>query len=252
MTIHVVLRKVLERLESGDHQPPPRGAWRVGALRRYRQLWHQLEIKEGVLCRICVPGPRQDPIVQIVLPESVVPVVLKQLRDDSLGGYFGVEKTLGRVRERYYCHKSTVDTTEFIRTCDTCQRRTGHKPTPRAMLESVPIEGPFEMIAMDILELPLTTKGNRYALVVSDYFTRWPEAFALKDQKAETVARTFVDGVVSRHGIPSVLHSDQGPNFESSLIKEMCHLLGITKVRTTPQCDGLVERLNRTVLNMLT
>ena len=210
------------------------------------------EIKEGVLCRICVPGPRQDPIVLIVLKESVVPVVLKQLHDDPLGGHFGVEKTLGRVRERYHWHKFTVDTTEFIRTCDTCQRRTGPKPTPRAMLESVPVGGPFEMIAMDILELPLTTKGNRYALVVSDYFTRWPEAFALKDQKAETVARTFVDGVVSRHGIPSVLYSDQGPNFESSLIKEMCHILGITKVRTTPyhpQCDGLVERLNRTVLN---
>ena len=165
----VVLRKVL-----GDHQPLPRGAWRVGALRRYRQLWHQLAIREGILCRMCVPGPRQDPIAHIVLPESVVPVVLNHLHDDPLGGHFGVKKTLGRVRERYYWHNFTVDTTEFIRTCDTCQRRTGPKPTPRAMLESVPVGGPFEMVAMDILELPLTTRGNRYALVVSNYFTRWP------------------------------------------------------------------------------
>ena len=79
-------------------------------------------------------------------------VVLKYLHDDPLGGHFGVEKTLDRVRERYYWHNFTVDTTEFIRTCDTCQRRTGPKPTPRAMLESFPVGGPFEMVAMDILE----------------------------------------------------------------------------------------------------
>ena len=110
------------------------------------------------------------------------------------------------------------------------------------------------MVAMDILELPRTARGNKYVMVVSDYFTRWPEAFPLQDQKAETVARTLVDGVISRHGIPLILHSDQGPNFESAVIKEMCRLLGMTKVRTTPyhpQSDGLVERLNRTILDML-
>lgn len=110
------------------------------------------------------------------------------------------------------------------------------------------------MIAMDVLELPLTIRGNRYVLVVSDYFTRWPECFALKDQRATTVAQTLVDGVISRHGVPSVLHSDQGPNFESFVIKEMCRKLGISKTRTTPyhpQCDGLVERLNRILLQIL-
>ena len=92
-------------------------------------------------------------------------------------------------------------------------------------------------------------------LLVSDYFTHWPEAVPLKDQKAETVARALVEEVVSRHGVPAILLSGQGPNFESALIKELCDRLRIAKVRTTsghPHCDGLVERLNRTLISMLT
>ena len=110
------------------------------------------------------------------------------------------------------------------------------------------------MIAMDFLELPRTAGGNRYMLVVSDYFTRWPEAFATTDQKSETVARILMDGVVARHGLPQVLHSDQGPSFESKVIRHLCDWLGIRKTRTTPyhpQGDGLVERFNRTLLGKL-
>ena len=87
--------------------------------------------------------------------------------------------------------------------------------------------------------------------MVSDYYTKWPEAFALRTQSAENVARVLVDEVFSRSGIPGTLHSDQGRNFESSLIKEVCALLGIRKSWTTayhPQGDGLVERLKRTLL----
>ena len=55
-------------------------------------------------------------------------------------------------------------------------------------------------------------------------------------------------------GVPDVLHTDQGRNFESALLKEVCQLLGVVKTRTTPyhpQSDGLVERFNRTLLNLL-
>ena len=107
---------------------------------------------------------------------------------------------------------------------------------------------------MDFLELLRTQRGNRYLLVVTDYFTRWVEAFALPDQKSETVARALVDGVITRHGVPHILHSDQGGNFESNVIKGLRRILDMDKVRTSPyhpQCDGLVERLNRTIIDML-
>ena len=109
----------------------------------------------------------------------------------------------------------------------------------------------MERVAIDVLgPLPVSESGNRYILIAMDYFTKWPEAYALPNQEAETVAKVLVDQFVSRFGAPAQLHSDQGRNFESQVFTEMCKLLGIEKTRTTPlhpQSDGMVERYNRTL-----
>ena len=102
--------------------------------------------------------------------------------------------------------------------------------------------------------LPETSHGNRHILVAMDHFSKWCEAFLTKDQKATPVSNILLNKVFSRFGPPVVLHSDQGANFESNLLQEICDLMGIAKTRTTayhPQCDGQVERQNRTLQNML-
>ena len=76
----------------------------------------------------------------------------------------------------------------------------------------------------------------------------------MPNMEAITVARIFVNEFICRFGVPEQLHTDQGRNFESALLKEICKLLGITKTRTTPyhpQSDRMIERFNRTLLNML-
>lgn len=80
------------------------------------------------------------------------------------------------------------------------------------------------------------------------------EVHALPDARAETVAAKFVGEFVCRYGVPSELHSDQGSNFESEVSQEMCHILGISKTRTTaynPMSDGLIERFNKTLINIV-
>lgn len=113
----------------------------------------------------------------------------------------------------------------------------------------------MQIIAVDILgPLPKTGKGNSYVLVATDYYTRWVEAYAIPDQGASTVAQKLVDELFCRFSPPEQLHSDQGRQFESELVAEVCKLLKIHKTRTTPyhpQGDGLVERFNRTLLDML-
>lgn len=113
----------------------------------------------------------------------------------------------------------------------------------------------MERLAVDILgELPVTEHGNKYILVVGDYFTKWTECFPMPNMEASTVARLLVTEMISRFGVPDKIHSDQGAQFESSLFTEVCKLLQIEKTRTTPyhpQSDGMVERFNRTLATML-
>ncbi|KAK2919003.1 hypothetical protein Q8A73_003374 [Channa argus] len=113
----------------------------------------------------------------------------------------------------------------------------------------------MERVGVDILgPFPTTEAGNRYILVAMDYFTKWPEAYAVPDQTATTAAQRLVEDMFSRFGVPEELHSDQGRNFESRLFAEVCQRLGVRKTRTTPlhpQSDGLVERFNRTLATQL-
>lgn len=110
-------------------------------------------------------------------------------------------------------------------------------------------------MAVDLLgPLPESNNGNSYVLVVGDYCSKWMEALPVPNQEAPTVAEKLVDEVFLQFSPPEQLHSNQGRQFESVLIAEVCKLLQIRKTRTTPyhpQCDGLVERFNRTLISML-
>ena len=101
---------------------------------------------------------------------------------------------------------------------------------------------------------PISYEGNQYGIVFIDYLTKWPEVFAAPDQTSLTIAQLLVDHVICRHGVPANLLSDRGKAFLSSLIEDIYKLMGIHKVSTTtyhPQMDGLVERFNRTLTDML-
>lgn len=96
---------------------------------------------------------------------------------------------------------------------------------------NVPVGNPWEMVAVDVLEVPMTARGNRYLLVIQDYFTKWLEAIPMTNQTAECVTAKLVD-TFSRFGLPDILPSDQGSNFESTLLSSMCKAFGIKKSRT--------------------
>lgn len=113
----------------------------------------------------------------------------------------------------------------------------------------------MQVVAVDVMDpLPESPSGNSYVLVASDYFTKWVEVYAIPNQEASTVAQKLTDEMFCRFSPPEQFHSDQGKQFESGLISEICKLLQIKKTQTTPyhpQCDGVVERFNRTLLDML-
>ena len=128
-------------------------------------------------------------------------------------------------------------------------------PKPQARLVSIQTGYPMQLVATNIVgPFPESSSGNSYILVAADYFTRWVEAYPILCQETSVVARKLVDEMFYHFSPPEQLLSDQGRQFESQLMAEVCKLLGIQTSRTTqhhPQFDGLVERWNRTLLQSL-
>ena len=251
-----VLKTVIEWLEQYQERPNMREM--EGAIMELRSLWAQwdrLELVQGVLYRRWENNSGNSTQRHLIIPRSLVPTVLQALHDGPAGGHLGRNKTLAKVRERFYWPRLCDDVEEWCQRCLGCATRKSPTKPARAPMVPSRVGNPMERMALDILgPLPVTTRGNKYIIVVCDYFTRWGEAYSLPNQEAVTVARVLVEEWICRFGTPDTIHSDQGRNFESQLFSEVCRLLDIKKTRTTPyhpQSDGLVERLNRTLLTML-
>ncbi|KFD51263.1 hypothetical protein M514_07863 [Trichuris suis] len=108
---------------------------------------------------------------------------------------------------------------------------------------NIPIGGVWHTVGIGVLQLRESKCGNKYLLVLQDYYSEWIEAQAMKDQKAGTVVSRLIE-IFSRFGFPKVVHSDQGPNFGSTVIKDVLEAFGVKKTHTTsyhPQGNGLVE-----------
>ena len=177
------------------------------------------------------------------------------MHEGPTNGHLGVAKTLAKLRSRYYWNNCREDMENLCRSCSLCTSRNNPRRKNRAPLTKHTVGLTLERIGINILgPLPKSCSGMRYTLVVVDHFTKWAEAYPMKNQEAETGAEKLVDGFITRFGVPRQIHTDQGKPFESKLFQELCQVLGIDKTRTTgfhPQSDGLVERFNRTLENML-
>eukprot|EP00795_Rhopilema_esculentum_P001289 gene1289-biopygen9980 len=208
--------------------------------------------ERGLLCHWWTPGKRHvhSLVSQLVIPTSLRHDVLVACHYDPSAGHLSTVKTYEKVRSRYYWHGMYKDFEHWCHSCVDCAM----KKIPRsvkARLLPIPVEGAFDRVAMDILgPFPATHDGNRYIIVFSDYYTRWPEAFALLSIEVSRIANLLVDEILARHGAPRTLLSDRGSNFLAAVVKETCRLMNTRRTHTTayhPQTDGLVERFNGTL-----
>ncbi|XP_067293892.1 uncharacterized protein [Pseudorasbora parva] len=210
----------------------------------------KLKIKRQLLYRVTQSSCGREKM-QLVLPERYWSEVLHSLHDDS--GHLGVEKTTELLKDRFYWPRMSTYIEQYVKNCGRCVTR---KTLPKkvAPLNHMTSSGPFDLVCIDFLSIEPDSQGIGNVLVITDHFTRYAQAFNAKDQKSLTVAKILCDKFFVHYGLPSRIHSDQGRDFESGLIKELLSMLGIKKSRTSPyhpQGDPQPERFNRTLLSML-
>jgi len=246
----LVLNKIISALQQGVRPKWDEISGECPLVKAYWAQWKSLSLKDGILYRIweSVNGNTKKEL--LVAARSMVPEILKEYHNNVSGGHCGSRKTLEEIKARYYWIGCREDVENWIR-CDVCAKAKGPYRKPRCKMKQYNVGAPFERVGIDVLgPFPTSKRGNKYILMVMDYFSKWPEAYAIPNQEAKTICDMFVQNWVSRFGVPMELHSDQGRNFESNIFRGICIILGINKTRTTPlhpQSDGMVERFNRTL-----
>ena len=160
-----------------------------------------------------------------------------------------------RAHARYFWFGMFRDMRCHCLSCFKCASRKGPAKKIMAPLGQLPpVSYPFDRVTCDILgPLPLSYDGNKYIVCFTDYLTKWVEVFPISDMTAKTLARLFVEGIVCRFSSPRVLLTDRETQFTSDLMREICKLCQTQKVFMSAynlKCNGLVERFNRTLLEI--
>ena len=206
------------------------------------------EVVDGVLHYV-----KKDGALKILLPTSMREDLFRSLHAGRYGAHLGIAKTYGQLRTHYWWRGMREFVAKRCQNCFVCRRRHAGQATTVPMTP-IPVGGPFEKMGVDVLQLPKTHSGKKYAVVFVEYLTKWPEVFTTANQEALTIAKLIAERIVPVHGVPKELLSDRGSNFLSKVMYELYRLLGIHKVNTMayhPRTDGMVERFNRTLTNML-
>ena len=183
--------------------------------------------------------------------------ILYQLHDSPLSGeHFGFEKTLAWLKQRFWWPSLKRGVERNIANCDRCAARSTAGIKRKGELQTFSVHGALKTMAADILgPVTLAKKSRaRNILVMSDLFTKYAVTVALQDMTAATVANAIIDEWIMKLGAPDVIHTDQGSNFSSELMQDICRIFMIEKTRNTPyhpQGNGQVERFNRVIADTL-
>ena len=208
-------------------------------------------LRNGLLYKKCVSNNRETGYLQFVLPRPFRKQALEACHDEV--GHLGIERTTSLLKDRFCWPVMEDDIEEYIKTCPRCLK---FKAIPeRAELNIIDVTRPLELVHIDFLTIKAPKKDKDVnILVVTDNFTRYAQAFVTRSQTAPVVGNTFWEKFFVHYGFPEKILSDQGRNSKSNLIAELCKLVQIKKLRTTPyrlEGNGSCKRFNRTLIPMI-
>ena len=217
--------------------------------------WPRLSLRDGILYRKWEEPDGHSYSWQLIVPYKFRRDLFQRAHTGMTGGHLGYKKTEGQLQRRMYWPTWRTDAQLWMKWCKPCAQYHRGAPPKQAELNPFPAGDVFETLSLDITgPHPRSRNGNEYILTVMDSFSKFAEAIPIRSHTATVVAQRLVDNVFSRYGVPIRILSDQGPEFESALMAELCRSYGIEKIRTSsykPSTNGAIERFHRTLNSML-
>ncbi|GFU44228.1 hypothetical protein TNCV_367691 [Trichonephila clavipes] len=209
---------------------------------------------DGILCR-----KNFDPDGKLwlpVIPKHLRADILRHFHDAPTAGHLGFAKTYDRIRKRFYWPGMYRNVVRYVMHCRECQRRKSVPQRPPGRLVPIPPAiAPFHRIGIDLLgRFPKSAHGNKWIIVCTDYSSRYAITKALPTAEVDEIAKFLLEEIVLRHGAPRVIITDRGAVFRSRLVSSLVDLCNIDHRFTTayhPQTNGLTERFNKTLADML-
>ena len=210
------------------------------------------EKKEGLWItqrngRECVGVPNDEVLRHKLISEH---------HETPIAGHFGIRKTFDRLCGGFVWNGMRKDVEEFVRTCDVCQRA-GDKPSDSINVHTIIARHPWEVVTVDFLcgFAPAKQTKHTSIIVITDKFSRQIHlrSCSLNPSARDTV-QLFLEMVLARHGLPRLIISDRGSQFESALWDGVMKALGTRAALASthhPQTNGATERANRTLIQMI-
>ena len=122
-------------------------------------------------------------------------------------------------------------------------------------MENVDATYPMELVHMDYLTIEATERRKDiHILVITDHFTRYAQAIVTSLQTAKCTFQNLWDKFIVHYGLPENVLTNQGHNFESDLLKPLCEIAQVKKIKTLgyhPQTNGQCEHFSATLISML-
>ena len=221
--------------------------WMDRRLHPYKCYANKLSLRDNVLS---FSSSERD---VVVLPKDFI--VDLAMRTHATMSHPGKNK-LFELLKKYCWHPSLgAIVSDVCYSCDLCQR---NKISPQLVsppITKLAMSRPFELIAADLVQLPRTRRGNLGCLVVVDHFTKWACVCQIKNKRGDTVADCLLYQILpSLPRVPERILTDNGPEFISAKFEQALQQYGISHSFSTPHkpaSNGAVERLNRTLIEMI-